>query len=177
MSDLAALPFTDGSFDAAASDAVYEHSRDLGAVLAETVRVLRPGGTVYATYGPLWYGFGGDHFSGVGGLEHGYAHLDGDRERYLAYVHAHADPAADAQGGVRYIELDLFSRLTTRQYLAAFAQAGLDVVDLMLEISANAVAFRRRWPEKAYRLAGQHGISADDLLIKANFVLLRKPHG
>jgi len=175
--DLTALPLGDRTIDVAASDAVFEHCRDLDAVLRETWRVLRAGGAVYATYGPLWYCFGGDHLSGGDGphLERGYFHLAEDHDAYRAYVETHTNVGADAQGGARYIELGLFSRLTTAQYLAAFARAGFELVDLILEVSGLAIAFGRRWPERAHMLAGRHGVSLDDLLIKANFVVLRKP--
>ena len=173
QTSLTALPFTNGAFDAAASDAVFEHCRDLDAVLAETVRVLRPGGYVYATYGPLWYCWGGDHFSGIGGLEYGYSHVERSRREYDEYVAAFASAEADAQGGARYVALDLFSRLTTQQYLDAFARARLTVVDLRLEISAQAVAFRRRWPDRAAMITRRCGITPDDLVVKANFVILR----
>src|SRR2546426_724727 len=173
MLTLTALPFTNGAFDAAASDAVFEHCRDLDAVLAETVRVLRPGGYVYATYGPLWYCWGGDHFSGVGGLEYGYSHVERSGREYDEYVAAFVSAEADAQGGARYVALDLFSRLTTQQYLDAFARASLTVVDLRLEISAQAVAFRRRWPDRAAMIARRWGITPDDLVVKAKFGILR----
>lgn len=42
--DALALPFADGSFDAAASTQVYEYVADIPAALAELRRVLRPGG-------------------------------------------------------------------------------------------------------------------------------------
>jgi SAM-dependent methyltransferase len=59
----------DGEVDICVSDAVFEHCRDFGAVLAETRRVLKPGGRLYASYGPLWFCGGGDHYSGRGGPE------------------------------------------------------------------------------------------------------------
>jgi len=92
---------------------------------------------------------------------------------YDEYVAAFASAEADAQGGARYVALDLFSRLTTQQYLDAFARASLTVVDLRLEISAQAVAFRRRWPDRAAMIARRWGITPDDLVVKANFVILR----
>lgn len=42
--DALALPYADGTFDAAVSTQVYEYVDDVGAALAELRRVLRPGG-------------------------------------------------------------------------------------------------------------------------------------
>jgi len=54
--DPVALPFADGSFDAAASIGVLEHVRETGGTeegsLAELVRVLRPGGTLVCWHFP-----------------------------------------------------------------------------------------------------------------------------
>lgn len=41
------LPFASGSVDVVISNAVFEHVRDLPAVVAEIERVLKPGGYVY----------------------------------------------------------------------------------------------------------------------------------
>lgn len=42
------LPFADGSFDLATSNAAFEHFLDVPAVLADLHRVLRPGGLIWA---------------------------------------------------------------------------------------------------------------------------------
>ncbi|MCC6751749.1 MAG: class I SAM-dependent methyltransferase [Deltaproteobacteria bacterium] len=172
---LEGIPLPDASVDVAASDAVFEHCRDLSAVLRESHRVLRPGGFLYASYGPLWNTFGGDHFSGRGGLTHGFAHLEADPADYRAYFEKHVTDDEDAQNGGRYVELDLFSKLTTREYLRLYAEAGFEVVDLILQVSAEAVAFRRQWPERFDAIWRKHpGLTADDLLVKTHLLILRK---
>jgi SAM-dependent methyltransferase len=62
LEDLGDLP--ERSFDVFGSDAVFEHVRNLSRVLAQAFRVLRDGGLLYATFGPLWYAWGGDHIFG-----------------------------------------------------------------------------------------------------------------
>ena len=47
VADAQAMPFRDGSFDAAVSFAVLEHVAEPSKVVAEAFRVLRPGGLVY----------------------------------------------------------------------------------------------------------------------------------
>ena len=70
------VPFLESNrVDLIASDAVYEHCRDLPGVMQESFRILKPGGCIYASYGPLYFCAGGDHFSGRGGLENSFNHL------------------------------------------------------------------------------------------------------
>jgi SAM-dependent methyltransferase len=48
--DLAALTLPDASFDLVVCNEVFEHVPDLGRVLAEIARILRPGGVLLATF-------------------------------------------------------------------------------------------------------------------------------
>ncbi len=65
QADLACLDaLPPSSFDVVGSDAVFEHLKDLPRTLAQFRRALKPGGILYATFGPLWHAWGGDHVSG-----------------------------------------------------------------------------------------------------------------
>lgn len=55
--DALSLPFADGSFDLVLSGGLLEHFRDPEPVLAEMVRVLKPGGTFYADVVPRKFSF------------------------------------------------------------------------------------------------------------------------
>ena len=167
----------DSTIDMIASDAVYEHCRNLSDVMNESFRILRSGGSLYATYGPLWYSAGGDHFSGRGGLEHSFNHILMDTHDYKAYVDSHLKSIEDFQSGGRYIDLDLFSRLTTSQYVKIFKDTGFNVQELILEISSASIQFRKKFPVKFAQLVNRNADNCciDDFLIKANFVLLKKP--
>ena len=169
------LPVDDRSIDLIASDAVLEHCTDMPAVAREMMRALRPGGYVYATYGPMWFCFGGDHFSSRGGDTHGYSHVELNLWAYRQYFEAHRLPDEDAQSGGRYVELDLFSKWTTSQYLECFRDIGFEIADLILEISSRAVAFRHAWPQRFDAIAKRNNVDRDDLIIKGNLILLRKP--
>lgn len=177
QADLESLSFLpSGTIDIVVSDAVYEHCRTLPAVLAETRRVLSSNGIIYASYGPLWYCAGGDHFSGRGGISHCYNHLRLTADDYHNYFNAYREPVEDFQSGGRYVEIDLFSKLTTRQFLATYKQAGLEPLSLILEVSPEALKYRKLFPQEFASLLKRFAsiISVDDLLIKANFAILRK---
>ncbi len=176
VGDLARLPVASGCLDLIASDAVWEHCRDMPRVLAETFRALRPGGYAYASYGPMWYGFGGDHFCPRAGLQFGYAHIEMPREQYLEFFRQQRFSSEDAQSGGRYVELDLFSKLTTREYLRLYQQAGFELLDFRPIVQTEAVRFARTWPNRIATILENHPhVTADDLLISGNIVLLRKP--
>jgi SAM-dependent methyltransferase len=174
MSGLEALPFASGTFDIAVSDAVFEHCKDLEAVMRETKRVLRPGGFAYATYGPMWFCLGGDHFSGRGGLTHGYNHVELDSKDYQKYFREMRLAEEDAQSGGRYVELDLFSKLKTSEYFDIFRRCRFKVVDLILEVEPDALQFRKMFPERFDGIVRKYpGLTSDDLLVKTNIVLLQ----
>jgi len=171
------VSFLDGdSVDLIASDAVYEHCRDLPGVMEESFRILKPGGCIYASYGPLYYSAGGDHFSGRGGLMTGFNHLLLDPGAYQRYLEAHREEIEDFQGGARYIELNLFSYLTTRQYIEIYRKAHFVVKELILEISQDALQFRKIYPDKFEFLVNKYKdrCGLDDLLIKAHLIILQK---
>ncbi len=169
---LTELPLTNNSVDAIVSDAVFEHCKDMEGLLAESRRVIRADGIVYAAYGPLWHCAGGDHFSGRGGLEHVFNHLGLSPSEYRAYFESESHSVEDFQSGGRYVELDLFSKMTTREYFDAFDRTGFDLVDLVLEVSSESLAYRRAYPNNFSQLTSDT-VSEDDLLIKANLVVLR----
>jgi SAM-dependent methyltransferase len=167
------------SVDLIVSDAVYEHCRDLPRVMRESRRLLRPGGYLYASYGPLYFCAGGDHFSGRGGLEHAYNHLRLDQSSYQRYLEAHREEVEDFQDGMRYLELDLFSRLTSGEYLQIYREAGFIINQLILELCHQALDFKKRFPREFQEMVAQSTgrLSPDDLLIKVHLLRLQKPEG
>ena len=171
------VPFLESNrVDLIASDAVYEHCRDLPGVMQESFRILKPGGCIYASYGPLYFCAGGDHFSGRGGLENSFNHLLLDPELYQRYLAASQEEIEDFQGGARYVELNLFSYLTTRQYLDIYRKAHFVVKELILEISQEALQFKKIYADKFDFLVNKHKdrCCRDDLLIKTNLIILQK---
>ena len=174
LEDHSFLP--DASVDLCGSDAVFEHCRDLSSVLRETYRLLKSGGTLYTAHGPLWFCAGGDHFSGRGGIEHVFNHVLLDPAAYEQYFRSQITEVEDFQSGGRYVELDLFSKLTTTEYLAKFQEAGFSVDRLILEVSPDALVFKRQYPDRFAQLVQRWSgrCTPDDFLIKGNIVRLIK---
>lgn len=167
----------DSSIDLCASDAVFEHCKDLKTVLNESFRLLKPEGTLYASYGPLWFSAGGDHFSGRGGLNHAFNHVLLSANEYHAYFQTFLHIDEDFQSGGRYVELDLFSYLRTEEYCQLFQMVGFHIDQLILEVSPTALAFQARFPDQFTQLGKKYvdRCSKDDFLINANLVRLIKP--
>ena len=166
----------DESIDLCASDAVFEHCQDLKSVVKESFRVLKPGGSLYASYGPLWFCAGGDHFSGRGGLQNAFNHLLLDSEQYMKYFLSFLQNNEDFQSGGRYVELDLFSHLSTQEYCNIFQEEGFQIKDLILQLDPNSLAFKTEFFDNFRELCNKHTNKyEDDFLISANLVRLLKP--
>jgi len=165
----------DESIDLCASDAVFEHCRDLKSVLKESFRVLKHGGSLYASYGPLWFSAGGDHFSGRGGLQNVFNHLLLEPEQYMDYFSSFLQTNEDFQSGGRYVELDLFSRLSTQEYCNLYLEAGFQIKDLILQLDPSSLAFKTKFSENFLSLCDKYGDKyQDDFLINANLIRLVK---
>ncbi len=167
----------DGSIDLCTSHNVLEHCRDMSGVLAESKRLLRPGGLLFADFDPMWFAPGGDHYSGRGRLEEVYNHLLLDRPDYEVFFKKYALPVEDFQNGGRYVEIDLFSKLTTNRYIEFYRQAGFEIDGLVVELSPIAFAFRERYAGAYAALLRKtaHLCQPIDLCIKGNIVRLRRP--
>lgn len=152
----------DGSIDICVSHGVLEHCRDLSSVLRETRRLLRRGGRMLAAFGPLWHGAGGDHFCTRAGLENVYAHVTLDAQAYRAFYETHRRPSEDFQSGGRYVELDLFSKLTADQYFQQFAANGFMRTGVIVYLDRLAFRFERQFPERWTSLVTQLQGHADE---------------
>ena len=161
----------DASFDMVSSDAVFEHLKNLPEVLKEFHRILRPGGVLYATFGPLWYGWSGDHVSGYDKVTSGYNHLLLRREEYHRYLAGMGEHIHSEHDGRTWIEHDLFSRLTPRQYLHYLEEAGFKRLFMSAIIDPSAIAclqhpkFNRSLVEKIDNL---------DLLVSGMTIIYRR---
>jgi len=161
----------DASVDVVASDAVFEHLRDLPKVLGEFQRILRPRGIVYATFGPLWFGYSGDHVSGYDHVLHGFNHLLLDPISYQAYLARMGEFNHSEHDGRTWISENLFSRLRPVEYLENLRQAGFERLHVQAVVDPRAVTCMRD-PQLGPRLIAQY--SQLDLVISGMTVIYRK---
>lgn len=174
QADLARLSsFPDNSYDLIGSDAVLEHVRDLPSVLDEFYRVLKPGGVLYASFGPLWYGYGGDHVSGYDSPYSGYNHLLLTAKDYEKYIEDMGPYSHSEHDGRTWIAHDLFSRVKPKEYLMQLKLAGFErlfvgaIVDPLSSYCLTDPVMRSRLVAKAELL---------DLQVSAMSIIYRKPY-
>ena len=166
------------SIDLIVSDAVYEHCQDMQSVIKEAFRVLKVNGFIYANYGPLYYSAGGDHISGNDDLSNRFNHIMLEKDKYKKYIKSLKLDDEDVQGGYRYVELDLFSKLTTQEYIDIYKKNSFQIKDFWVEINSQAVKFRKKFPDKYNKLLTflPDKCSKKDLFIKSHHIKLKKSY-
>ncbi len=164
-----------GSFDLVISDAVLEHVRDLGEFARSAYGFLKPGGVFYASYGPLWYGPGGDHIDWGDGRDL-YRHIVfpeaeyGEAVRQLA---AKGQPADfDSCVNCCMAEEGLFSYLNISEYFGHLKTAGFRKGKCFAKISSRAVAALRDSALQAE--LDRKGVPLMDRICGGMYVWLRK---
>ncbi len=173
MSDLS--PIEEGWADVVITDAVFEHCVDLKAVLGQIRRTLRPGGLLYASYGPLWFSPAGDHYSTRGGLQSVFNHLLLEKGAYQAFFEKHLQSQEDPQNGGRYVLIDLFSKLSSDQYLELYEQLGWQRRSLVLELSPLTIQFKKIHQQQWQALLRQYPcVRAEEFVIKGHYVILQR---
>ena len=165
--------FQDEEFDAIGSDAVFEHVKNLPQVLNECYRVLKPGGVVYATFGPLWYCWGGDHVSGYDQASNGYAHLLMGRDAYQDYLDGLGAFHHSEHDGRTWINAGLFSYLRPGEYLNIMARSGLERLYVGAIVAPPAVSCLQENPNLKQQLLN---VAEElDLVVTGMTVLYGKP--
>ena len=119
-------------FDWIITDAVLEHVRDLPFFLRQCNSLLKKDGNFYASFGPIWYGPGGDHLDW--GLEGIFNHLLLDTN--------------DSTKGVFMCKNKQFSYLHANEYLDILKRADFQIDKLWMKSSSIARNFFKCYPEK-----------------------------
>jgi len=167
------LGYENNSFDFIFSEAVYEHIDSLDLAVSESYRVLRSGGYLCHGIGPLYFTFGGDHCSGTISNLDGYGHLLLPDNEYRSIVDNDLmfkyadDPFCNF-----WAKRSIFSFATTLEYLEKFS-VKFKRIFVLAVVSSDAIAFRRRYPDKWLELQN-NGFSDEDLLIKSIYTCFQK---
>jgi SAM-dependent methyltransferase len=137
--DARSLPFANASFDLVASTALFEHIDRVEDAAREMARVTKPGGLVFANFGPLYYTYGGAHYEGA------YEHLWMNDDQLRTYLVQRNIPI-ELEDGLRWLRNGMFSRLTYDEYLAIFNRH-FELEHIEIAVSQDALRYKRQHPD------------------------------
>lgn len=145
--DMKAVPgVPSGSVDQIISYACFEHIHDLPGVMAESARVLKPGGHLLARFSPIWRHYYGSHLGHE--IPFPWTHLlfsEPTVRKTLERLQGRTQPTE------LYLELN---KLTMRQYRRIFAEAGLRLVELSQSSGSRLMGTLRKLPVVNEFIAG-----------------------
>ena len=179
MMDIADLD-TSLNFDIIISEAVFEHCKDFEKIANILFNVLDKNGLIYSSYGPLWYTYGGDHFSGRDNNENGYNHLLLDSEEYKKYFNKNVgnleyELSDDGGGGGILVENDLFSKLSGNEYMNIFKKVGFESLETIAELDPTALKILKYNKKLKYSLIEKNlPVNFEDFYLKTQTVYLKK---
>jgi len=165
--------FENKSFDIVSSTAVLEHVQDMPRHLREVSRVLISSGVAAFCFGPLYYTFGGDHFSGKEKFGEGFNHVRLGKDEYVAYLDNVAVRERGMADGRVWIRQGLFSYFKPAEYVNAFLEH-FEILLLRVHLSQKALRFRSRFPGLYDQMVAERGLLPTDPLVGAMEVFLRK---
>jgi len=138
-------------FDWIITDAVLEHVKDLPLFLRQCNSLLKEQGNFYASFGPIWYGPGGDHL--YWGPEGIFNHLLLDKNEYECKVSSLEDDAdEDSTQSLFMFKNKQFSYLHANEYIDILKRADFLLGKLWIKSSSIAWRYFRLYPEKEARV-------------------------
>lgn len=123
----------DNTFDLIVSKDAFEHVLDLRGLLGNIRRCLRPGGRLYAGFGPLYNSPAGHHQRPHFGLPWG--HLLIPQAWQLSWVNRGKKERIKSLS-----ELDPLNELSFAEYETIFTESGLNVISLRINQSEHVVS-------------------------------------
>jgi ubiquinone/menaquinone biosynthesis C-methylase UbiE len=167
--DATAMEFPDNSFDLILSRSVLEHIRPIERLIAETARVIRPGGMAYHEIDPFYW-LRGCHKRGLVDIPWAHARLTmADFHRFVAETEG--VPTADK----RLLRLKTLNRLTLRDWKALMENSAFEIVEWVELEAPFAVEVLGEYREAPSTLL--HGATSNDLVVSRVHVWLRKRSG
>lgn len=135
------IPLPDESADHVFSSNAFQHIHDLPESLAELSRVLRPGGYLYANFGPIWSGPDGSHIEDLvidqqrydfwsHALLPSWSHLVFDEDELLVLLSAVHRRAVAVAICAYVFHSSWINRLSYREYQRILEQSPLALVSL-----------------------------------------------
>ena len=167
-------------FDLIVSEAVFEHCKDFKNVTKVLYGALKDNGVLYSSYGgPLWYTYGGDHFSGRDNEENGYNHLLLNKDDYQNYFNKNVGSLEyelnEGGGGGILVENDLFSKLSGNEYMEIFYKEGFVSLETIAELDPVALKVIKSNPDLKKKLINLNlPVSFEDFYLKTHIVYLEK---
>lgn len=144
------------SFDFVITEGVLEHTRDIPGFLADSKKFLKDGGIFYASFGPLWWGPGGDHLNW--GEKELFNQVLLSKEEYKKRFDEKFKQEKltdDSAEGAFLVDKKLFSFLKVDEYLGDLERAGGFEKELAYaKISRKAMSLLEENPDLARRLDG-----------------------
>ncbi len=172
--DATSLRFPDDTFDCAISISTFEHILDIEGALMELHRVLRPGGTLFLNFEPLWTSASGHHLHHFGDWSNivpPWGHLLWDSQR----MEAELGPSWPGNASLTIHEAlewiyqsDAINRLSASDYRRAFAESPFTLEWL------EAIPDETTSEADLQKAEGKLSIEAADLRIRGYMALLRK---
>jgi glycosyltransferase involved in cell wall biosynthesis/SAM-dependent methyltransferase len=174
--DATDLRFPDDMFDAVFSISVFEHVSHVSRALAEIKRLLKPGGSAFISFEPVWscsYGHHLHHFGECAGLIPPWGHLIWSPDQMRDHLSQKwpVNPPLSLDEAIDWIYAGKsINRLNIRQFKTLFDDCGLSVswrTDLK-------DAKEKLDPVLIRKAAEATGLDSDELMTKGLCVLLTK---
>lgn len=160
-------------FDWIITDAVLEHVNDLNSFLEECRVLMKNDGRFYASFGPIWYGPGGDHIDwGLKGL---FNHLLLSENEYNTKLSRLTDDRCeDSTEGVFMVKNRSFSYLHAKEYLDILGKNKFLKETLWIKSSTLALKYFKLYPDKESILQHQKKIDLFDRCCSGMYIWARR---
>ena len=170
---------TSKKFDFIISDAVFEHLIKLEETIKHLCKLLKKDGMIYSSYGPLWYCYGGDHFSGRDNSKNGFNHIVLKKNDYKKYVNKNIQSLKDeienfGAGGL-FVKKNLFSKKTGNSYMDIFKKNNLFSKYTILEFCPLGLELVHNDKKLLNKILFKNKkINIEDCYLKSQIVYLKK---